>query len=444
MKNKEILNKTPILGKMSREELSDEERIGKAKNEINQAIDLKQTLYATSCLNTEDTGRSMTEMLGTLAVIGVLSVAGITGYQYAMNYYRANQVVNELNLLRNELQIKMANGNQELILGSPYDTGEEVGEGHLQSNATYGFTYDCGDGNSGVSDCRDETGFYMEVKEVPEEICRPLRRMVENLSGLENLSVNDVEAGECRNDNNTILLAFEADVILDNRDLPADYCRKHEDCDKSKPICENHKCKACPAGQEWDVATEACIKNKTCISNTNCNTTVNFCNITSFTTSGSCNADNPNYYTNLSGTCTAIGGSSSTNDVTGIGTVYRSNDYMTWWAAKNWCEAQGKSLLDISGTKLGCYWSGTTTAWSIAAGSGIGYCCASGQSCNNGTSTSMNSQPMQDLRAKWGGYGWTATDYYAGENSCYAYYLRLFNGHILGDPKEYYYAALCQ
>lgn len=38
-------------------------------------------------------GRSMVEMLGVLAIIGVLSIGGIAGYTMAMNRHKANQVV---------------------------------------------------------------------------------------------------------------------------------------------------------------------------------------------------------------------------------------------------------------------------------------------------------------------------------------------------------------
>ncbi|MBQ6854541.1 MAG: hypothetical protein IJO11_03765, partial [Alphaproteobacteria bacterium] len=37
-------------------------------------------------------GRSMVEMLGVLAIIGVLSVAGIATYQYALTAYQAGKV----------------------------------------------------------------------------------------------------------------------------------------------------------------------------------------------------------------------------------------------------------------------------------------------------------------------------------------------------------------
>lgn len=38
-------------------------------------------------------GRSMIEMLGVLAIIGVLSIGGLAGYTMAMNRHRANQVL---------------------------------------------------------------------------------------------------------------------------------------------------------------------------------------------------------------------------------------------------------------------------------------------------------------------------------------------------------------
>ncbi len=37
-------------------------------------------------------GRSMIEMLGVLAIIGVLSIGGLAGYTMAMNRYRANNI----------------------------------------------------------------------------------------------------------------------------------------------------------------------------------------------------------------------------------------------------------------------------------------------------------------------------------------------------------------
>ncbi len=44
-----------------------------------------------------ESGRSMVEMLGVLAIIGVLSVGGIAGYVLSMNRYRANQMLDLAN-----------------------------------------------------------------------------------------------------------------------------------------------------------------------------------------------------------------------------------------------------------------------------------------------------------------------------------------------------------
>ena len=48
--------------------------------------------------NMSQSGRSMVEMLGTLAIIGVLSIGGIAGYSYGMDKYRANETINDIML----------------------------------------------------------------------------------------------------------------------------------------------------------------------------------------------------------------------------------------------------------------------------------------------------------------------------------------------------------
>ena len=60
-----------------------------------------------------ESGRSMVEMLGVLAIIGVLSVGGIAGYTMAMNKYKANEIV--------------AAAAQCAILARSYNQGAGVG-----------------------------------------------------------------------------------------------------------------------------------------------------------------------------------------------------------------------------------------------------------------------------------------------------------------------------
>ena len=46
-----------------------------------------------------ESGRSMVEMLGVLAIIGVLSIGGIAGYTTAMKSYKANEIANAVSML---------------------------------------------------------------------------------------------------------------------------------------------------------------------------------------------------------------------------------------------------------------------------------------------------------------------------------------------------------
>ena len=79
-----------------------------------------------------ESGRSMVEMLGTLAIIGVLSIGGIAGYSYAMDKHRANTIINEVNLRSIDL-IAQANRSGEFSLSNwptkidgEYDIGLEI------------------------------------------------------------------------------------------------------------------------------------------------------------------------------------------------------------------------------------------------------------------------------------------------------------------------------
>lgn len=57
-------------------------------------------------------GRSMVEMLGVLAIIGVLSVGGIAGYKTALNKYRANEVAQVVSIAKLELVTAASQGMQ--------------------------------------------------------------------------------------------------------------------------------------------------------------------------------------------------------------------------------------------------------------------------------------------------------------------------------------------
>ncbi len=51
-----------------------------------------------------ENGRSMIEMLGVLAIIGVLSVGGIAGYSKAMQKYRINKTIEQITLIAGNIR----------------------------------------------------------------------------------------------------------------------------------------------------------------------------------------------------------------------------------------------------------------------------------------------------------------------------------------------------
>ncbi len=61
-------------------------------------------------------GRSMVEMLGVLAIVGVLSVGGIIGYALAMTYQRSNEMIYALGLRIIGIQGQLINGKSPLTL----------------------------------------------------------------------------------------------------------------------------------------------------------------------------------------------------------------------------------------------------------------------------------------------------------------------------------------
>ena len=64
-----------------------------------------------------DNGRSMVEMLGVLAIIGVLSVGGIAGYSKEMFKYKMNQTLDMISHIVTRIT-EIYNGNIGNYIGS--------------------------------------------------------------------------------------------------------------------------------------------------------------------------------------------------------------------------------------------------------------------------------------------------------------------------------------
>ncbi len=193
--------------------------------------------------NQAQEGRSMVEMLGVLAIIGVLSIGGIVGYRLAMNHYQASQIAHEMNMMRTDAQIKIAQGTENLTLGSPYDSG------NIHFN-NYGTTFACALANeeevilNDVS-CYAANAYYIELQEIPENVCQPLARLISGMDNLIDFYVNEPDAegvgkDTCDEGNNTLTAIFGADS-----DSNAIKCDDVSECPENLPICFNHMCVEC-------------------------------------------------------------------------------------------------------------------------------------------------------------------------------------------------------
>ncbi len=240
-------------------------------------------------------GRSMTEMLGVLALIAVLSIGAVLGLRYAMDKVKVNQILNDVSLGFAQLQTVETSG--DVVLGFIPESGL----------STTGF--------------RDNDGYdYIQVAEVPKSVC-------EKLLSFKNAGVFKQIYGA----NQSGALAFCADkqtMIFANG-----YCLSEVfvggNCCQSGVACDGVCCEAGNACQD-NVCTPA-AENDACDTNADCGGIGSdfFC---AFDEAIDENAGN--------GKCAKVSRyASKTATVDNI--VWRiSLKAMNWWNAMNWCNAQ--------------------------------------------------------------------------------------------------------
>ena len=92
----------------------------------------------------EQAGRSMVEMLGVLAIIGVLSIGGISGYSKAMAKYRINKTLDQISMLVMNIRTLFASSldytglDEGLAIRMGIIPGEMQGSGSTIINAFQG------------------------------------------------------------------------------------------------------------------------------------------------------------------------------------------------------------------------------------------------------------------------------------------------------------------
>ena len=131
-------------------------------------------------------GRSMIEMLGVLAIVGVLSVGGIAGYSKAMNKFKTNKLIEQINMISTNVRTLYAsqkdysglyNGtaiktgvlpNEMVGTSAASATAGSAGKSDLIINAFAGSVYIA---PGAVTDDEEAGAFLIGVDKIPEASC---------------------------------------------------------------------------------------------------------------------------------------------------------------------------------------------------------------------------------------------------------------------------------
>ena len=147
----------------------------------------------------KESGRSMVEMLGVLAIIGVISIGGIAGYTYAMDRHRANELLD--GGYKRAYTI-----STQLSVGIDPDLSEFSG-----SNETSG-------GNFGDTFQRWGDEFGITVTDVTKKVCENLIRTISDTTPLLAITTTAnaktvLESGNCAEGKNDIYMVYNRDLI---------------------------------------------------------------------------------------------------------------------------------------------------------------------------------------------------------------------------------------
>lgn len=86
----------------------------------------------------QQSGRSMVEMLGVLAIVGVLSIGGVAGYSKAMAKYKINKTLDQVSMLITGIRTAYGNQNSYTGLNNTQAVNAEIAGSDLTLGKTDG------------------------------------------------------------------------------------------------------------------------------------------------------------------------------------------------------------------------------------------------------------------------------------------------------------------
>lgn len=127
-------------------------------------------------------GRSMIEMLGVLAIIGVLSIGGIAGYSKAMTKYRVNKMADQISQLAQNIRTLYAsqrtyNTLSDNVIKKAHLAPEDMYDGTTSTSLYNPFGGWLEVIPSGKNSSGDNKAFYIRTGVIPQEACVELATM---------------------------------------------------------------------------------------------------------------------------------------------------------------------------------------------------------------------------------------------------------------------------
>ncbi len=139
-----------------------------------------------------ESGRSMVEMLGVLAIIGVLTVGGVAGYNFAMNKHRANEIIQGV--------------KERAVIGSGQRMNDHAVDFHEFPELIIDYT--TSGRNTGLNG--EKEFFSVDVADVPQAVCQNVLNM--NWDWPSGVFVNGQDIETCPTENSQMTFVFAADL----------------------------------------------------------------------------------------------------------------------------------------------------------------------------------------------------------------------------------------
>ena len=138
--------------------------------------------------NSEQSGRSMVEMLGVLAIIGVLSVGGISGYSKAMAKFKLTKAQDQLTMLLMNIRTAYATSPSYAGLNAEAAVNYNLAPSDMISGTSL---HNAFGGTVTLSTTNNDLNFSIEFNGLGKETCASLASTDWGTDGLVSITLTD-------------------------------------------------------------------------------------------------------------------------------------------------------------------------------------------------------------------------------------------------------------